>query len=302
MIVVNDLQKNYQKKEAVKGISFSVGKGETYAILGHNGAGKSTVLNILSTRLSGYRGKVYMAGYELGKQDLEIKGCLGVVFQEGVLDDGLTAEENLYVRGKLYGMKKDVLLKRINLVAKLTGIADFCDKPYGKLSGGQKRRCDIARALLPMPKILLLDEPTTGLDPKMRRDIWNTIHLIKQHTEATLILTTHYMEEAGSADRIAIMQEGSIVAEGTPMDLKQWFSRDELWLFSYQKEELKKILQYKKIPFREKNQGLVVPINNTKSALPILDSCIGLVAEFEVLRGTMDDVYLSITEGGRKNV
>lgn len=302
MIIVKDLRKTYKDHEAVKGISFSVEKGEIFGILGPNGAGKSTILNILSTRLSGYTGDVYLAGYKLGKQNQEIKRHLGIVFQEGMLDEGLTVEENLQVRGRMYGFSKVVLCHRIRQVSELTGISSFIHRPYGKLSGGQRRRCDIARALLPKPKILLLDEPTTGLDPKMRQEIWDTIHQIKHQTEATLILTTHYMEEASCADRIVIMKEGNIIARGTPMELKNRFSRDELWLFSQKKEAIKRLLRYKQIQFEEKGEGIVIPLIGTKSALPILEYCKGLFTEFEVVRGTLDDVYLSIMEGGEKYV
>ncbi len=302
MIVVKDLRKTYKDHEAVRGISFSVEKGEIFGILGPNGAGKSTILNILSTRLSGYTGEVYMAGYKLGKQNQEIKRHLGIVFQEGMLDEGLTVEENLHVRGKLYGLSQIILKHRIKQVSQLTGINGFMNRPYGKLSGGQKRRCDIARALLPMPKILLLDEPTTGLDPKMRQEIWNTIHQIKRQTEVTLILTTHYMEEATCADKIMLMKAGNVVAYGTPMELKKRFSRDELWLFSQKKDAIRKVLRYKKILFEEKGGGIVISLKDTKSALPILECCKGMFAEFEVVRGTMDNVYLSIMEEGGKNV
>ncbi len=302
MIVVKDLRKTYKDHEAVKGISFSVEKGEIFAVLGPNGAGKSTTLNILSTRLSGYTGEAYLAGYKLGKQNREIKKHLGIVFQEGMLDEDLAVEENLHVRGKLYGLSNITLQHRISRVAELTGISAFLHRPYGKLSGGQKRRCDIARALLPLPKILLLDEPTTGLDPKMRQEIWNTVHQIKRQTEVTLILTTHYMEEATCADKIMIMKAGNVVAYGTPMELKKRFSRDELWLFSQKKEALKRVLRYKKILFEEKGAGIVISLKDTKSALPILEYCKGMFTDFEVLRGTMDGVYLSIMEEGEKNV
>lgn len=302
MVSVRNLRKKYKNHEVLRGIDFDIKSGELYAILGPNGAGKSTTLNILSTRLAGFRGEVTIDGLRLGLEDREIKKRLGVVFQEGLLDDALTVEENLRLRGGLYGLKSLPLHERIRRVSNITGIEEFLHRPYGRLSGGQRRRCDIARALLTFPKLLLLDEPTTGLDPKMRQELWDTIHSVREETDVTIILTTHYMEEATNANRIAIMKNGKIIIQGTPVQLKEQFSKDSLVLFSKQKDALKYILQYKGISYREIEQGVRIPLRTTKEAIPILESCRGRFQQFEVVRGNMEDVYLAVLEHWRTDV
>lgn len=296
IICVKDLWKSYHGKEAVKGINFSIKTGQFFALLGPNGAGKSSTVNILCTSIKPDNGTVIIDGLKLGSRDFEIRKKIGVVFQNGVLDELLTVEENLYTRGRFYGLKGYSLKQRMKETANLTGIEDLLDRPYGKLSGGQKRRCDIARALLHLPKILLLDEPTTGLDPKMRSSIWETIHAIKERTGMTLFLTTHYMEEAAKADHIVILKSGQIALEGTPDDLKKRFSKDNLFLFSQRCELLKGILDRKKIVYEQRKSGLRIPLSNTLDALSILELCRGRFDAFEVQRGSMDDAYLSVIE------
>ena len=296
MIVVNNLKKSYHGKEAVRGISFSVKKGQFFALLGPNGAGKSTAVNILCTSIKPDSGLVLIDGLKAGCRDFEIRKRIGVVFQNGVLDELLSVEENLYTRGRFYGLRGFALKQRIQETAVLTGISDFLNRPYGKLSGGQKRRCDIARALLHHPKLLLLDEPTTGLDPKMRTAIWDTIYTIKNKTDMTLLLTTHYMEEAAKADHIVILKKGQIALEGTPDVLKKRFSRDNLFLFSNRCELLKGILERKGIVYEQEKEGVRIPLSATLDALPILEACSGRFSSFEVQKGSMDDAYLSVVE------
>ena len=296
MIVVNNLKKSYHGKEVVRGISFSVKKGQFFALLGPNGAGKSTAVNILCTSIKPDSGLVLIDGLKAGCRDFEIRKRIGVVFQNGVLDELLSVEENLYTRGRFYGLRGFALKQRIQETAVLTGISDFLNRPYGKLSGGQKRRCDIARALLHHPKLLLLDEPTTGLDPKMRTAIWDTIYTIKNKTDMTLLLTTHYMEEAAKADHIVILKKGQIVLEGTPDVLKKRFSRDNLFLFSNRCELLKGILERKGIVYEQEKEGVRIPLSATLDALPILEACSGRFSSFEVQKGSMDDAYLSVVE------
>ena len=296
IICVKELWKSYHGKEAVKGIDFSVKRGQFFALLGPNGAGKSSTVNILCTSIKPDSGTVMIDGLKLGSRNFEIRKKIGVVFQNGVLDELLTVEENLYTRGRFYGLKGYPLKQRIKETASLTGIADLLDRPYGKLSGGQKRRCDIARALLHQPKILLLDEPTTGLDPKIRSAIWDTIYAIKDRTGMTLFLTTHYMEEAAKADHIVILKSGQIALEGTPYDLKKRFSKDNLFLFSHRCELLKGILNRKGIAYEQRENGLRIPLSHTLDALPVLEACRGRFTDFEVQRGSMDDAYLSVIE------
>lgn len=294
--MVNNLKKSYHGKEVVRGISFSVKKGQFFALLGPNGAGKSTAVNILCTSIKPDSGLVLIDGLKAGCRDFEIRKRIGVVFQNGVLDELLSVEENLYTRGRFYGLRGFALKQRIQETAVLTGISDFLNRPYGKLSGGQKRRCDIARALLHHPKLLLLDEPTTGLDPKMRTAIWDTIYTIKNKTDMTLLLTTHYMEEAAKADHIVILKKGQIVLEGTPDVLKKRFSRDNLFLFSNRCELLKGILERKGIVYEQEKEGVRIPLSATLDALPILEACSGRFSSFEVQKGSMDDAYLSVVE------
>ena len=296
IISVKDLKKCYQGKEAIKGISFAVKKGQFFALLGPNGAGKSTTVNILCTSIRADSGLVMIDGLKAGCRDFEIRKRIGVVFQNGVLDELLTVEENLQTRGRFYGLRGFVLRNRIREIAGMTGITDLLNRPYGKLSGGQKRRCDIARALLHQPKLLLLDEPTTGLDPKMRTAIWDTIYTIKNKTGMTLLLTTHYMEEAARADHIVILKKGRIALEGTPDTLKKRFSKDNLFLFSNRCEQLVGILERRGIVYEQKNEGIRISLSNTMEALPILEICNGRFNNFEVQRGSMDEAYLSVVE------
>ena len=301
IIYVKDLKKSYHGKEAVKGISFFVKRGQFFALLGPNGAGKSTTVNILCTSIRPDNGILRIDGLKIGREDFEIRNRIGVVFQNGVLDELLTVEENLYTRGRFYGLKGYALKQRIKETASLTGIWEFLDRPYGKLSGGQKRRCDIARALLHLPKILILDEPTTGLDPKMRAAIWDTIYTIQKKTGMTLFLTTHYMEEAARADHIVILKNGQIALEGTPDILKKRFSKDNLFLFSNRCELLRGILDRNGIAYSQKVNGLEILLANTLDALPVLELCRGRYSDFEVHRGSLDDAYLSVMEGEYKH-
>jgi len=297
-IEIRDLYKSYRGKEAVKGVSFTVKKGEFLALLGPNGAGKSSIINILCTCLKADGGSVLVDGLKVGYQDFEIRKKIGVVFQNGVLDDLLTVEENLYTRGRFYGYRKDEIERRIASIAEMTGISEFLTRPYAKLSGGQKRRCDIARALLHFPKILLLDEPTTGLDPQMRAAIWKTIFTIKEKTDMTILLTTHYMEESSGADKIIILKDGKILVKSTPDRIKEMYAADSLVLFSESPALLRGILDRKGIRYAAKGEGIEIALKRTNDALPILELCRGRYSGFEVLRGSMDDAYLKVIERG----
>ncbi|MBQ8591347.1 MAG: ABC transporter ATP-binding protein [Lachnospiraceae bacterium] len=302
IVQVKNLKKSYRGQEAVRGISFQVNKGQLFALLGPNGAGKTTTINILCSCVKADSGSILVDGLKLGHQNQEICRKMGVVFQNGILDDLLTIEENLSIRGRFYGLRGKILQDRTKEIARMTGIYDFLDRPYGKLSGGQRRRCDIARALIHFPKILLLDEPTTGLDPKMRSAIWGTIDAIKAETDMTILLTTHYMEEAAKADNIVIMQNGEIAVQSTPMLLKEHFSQDSLVMFAKSLCPLKNILDTKGIQYRQKGNGLEVPLTKTLDALPLLELCRDRYVGFEVLRGNMDDAYLSVIERGSGHV
>ena len=231
IIEVKGLKKSFGTTEVVKGIDFSVEKGSLFAFLGTNGAGKSTTINMLTTLLKKTEGSVLINGFELGKDDLKIKESIGVVFQNSVLDDLLTVKENLYFRGSLYSLNKNDLKNRISNAVEITDCGEFLNKKYGKLSGGQRRRADIASALINQPKVLFLDEPTTGLDPTTRLSIWNNISYMQKDLGMTVFLTTHYMEEASKADDICIISKGEIIEKGTPISLKEKYTVDLLKIY-----------------------------------------------------------------------
>lgn len=228
IIEVNGLKKSYKDVKAVKGIDFYVNEGSLFAFLGPNGAGKSTTIDMLCTFLKPDSGKIKIGYYEIGKDDEKIKSLIGVVFQDSVLDELLTVKENLKTRSKFYNMSKSEFEKNLAEVAKATEIEGFLNRQYKKLSGGQRRRVDIARALINKPKILFLDEPTTGLDPKTRRKVWDMIKELQTKNNMTVFLTTHYMEEAAVADYIIVMDQGLIAAEGTTDELKEKYAKDKM--------------------------------------------------------------------------
>ena len=296
IIEVKKLYKSYRGVEAVRGVDITVKKGQFLALLGPNGAGKSSVINILCTSLKADKGSVMVDGLKVGYQDFEIRKRIGVVFQNGVLDDLLTVEENLYTRGRFYGYRGYEMQSRIAQTAGMTGIADLLNRPYGKLSGGQKRRCDIARALLHSPKILLLDEPTTGLDPQMRKGVWDTVFTIKQKTGMTILLTTHYMEEAAKADEIVIMKDGRVLLKSSPDKIKSMYAQDSLVLFSDKPDMLQVMLSRRGMRYRMRGEGIEIPLKKTTDALAILEFCRGRYSDFEVQRGSMDDAYLKVME------
>ena len=228
IVEVTGLVKRYGELTAVDGISFSVPEGSLFAFLGPNGAGKTTTINVICTGLDKDAGEVRINGFEVGKQDDEVRRSIGVVFQHSVLDNLLTVRENLEVRGSFYRIGEAALKKRIASLSEAVGLEDFIDRRYGTLSGGQRRRADVARALVNTPRVLFLDEPTTGLDPQTRLKVWSSLHEMQGREKMTVFLTTHYMEEAATADDVAIIDHGRIVAQGTPAALKDRYSQDSL--------------------------------------------------------------------------
>lgn len=297
VIRVEHLKKYFNEVKAVDDISFSVEKGELFGFLGVNGAGKSTTINMLCTLFSPTSGEVKICGYELGKHNEQIKRHIGVVYQNNCLDKLLTVKENLLLRGSLYETDKKKLLRNMENICEVLELNEIMKRPYGKLSGGQKRRCEIATALLHTPDILFLDEPTTGLDPATRESVWSTLKKLQKEMDMTVFLTTHYMEEAARASHIAIMDKGHLVQYGTPFSLKEQFAKDKLLLVPREesKAQLQQLLDEKSITFKKKEERLSIPISNTMSALPLLEEISSLIEGFEVIQGTMDDVFLQIT-------
>lgn len=295
IIEVKGLKKAFAGSEVVKGIDFNVGKGELFAFLGTNGAGKSTTINMLTTLLKKTDGTVLINGFELGKDDLKIKESIGVVFQNSVLDDLLTVKENLDFKGSLYSLNKVDLKKRISNAIEITECGNFLNKKYGKLSGGQRRRVDIASALINKPKVLFLDEPTTGLDPSTRLSIWNNISYMQKDLGMTVFLTTHYMEEAAKADNICIINKGKIIEKGTPISLKEKYTFDILKIY-FPNEKIINFLNLNKIKHNFENDKIIIKINSYNETIELLNSIKNEVKSFEVIKGDMDDVFINITE------
>jgi multidrug/hemolysin transport system ATP-binding protein len=295
IIEVEGLHKSYGSIKAVNGLDFYVEKGKLFAFLGPNGAGKSTTIDIICTFLKSDSGRVTLDGFTLGKDDTEIRKIIGAVFQDGVLDELLTVEENLKIRGGFYGLKGKKLREAVIKTAEATGITEILKRPYGKLSGGQRRRCDIARALINTPKILFLDEPTTGLDPQTRRYVWDTITSIREKNDMTVFLTTHYMEEAASADYVIVIDKGEISAKGTPSELKEKYSYDRLVISSRKTAELEELIKNRGLACSVVADTVTLPLSTTLDSLPIIDGCRDLIESFEVIKGTMDDAFITIT-------
>jgi multidrug/hemolysin transport system ATP-binding protein len=295
VIEVKGLHKFYGNIHAVKGIDFYVEKGKVFAFLGPNGAGKSTTIDIICTFLKQDEGEVLVYGNKLGEKDDEIRSIIGAVFQDGLLDGLLTIEENLQIRGAFYGLRGSKLKQAIVEVAEVTEIKDLLKRQYKNLSGGQRRRCDIARALINTPKILFLDEPTTGLDPQTRKMVWETISTLQKKTKMTIFLTTHYMEEAANADYVIVIDNGIIAAKGTPAELKENYSCDKLIISSKHIEKIETILLQEAIEYEKIANQLIIKIGSTLESLAIIDKCRPDISGFEVIRGTMDDAFIGIT-------
>ena len=293
-VEASGLKKFYREVKAVKGIDLKIERGELFGFLGVNGAGKSTAINMLCTLLKPTAGEAKICGYRLGREDGQIRQSIGVVYQNNCLDERLTVKENLMIRGTLYEDRSRVR-KALLEISGMLGLEDIFDKRFGRLSGGQKRRCEIARALLNRPRVLFLDEPTTGLDPATRKAVWDSIKLLRKEQNMTIFLTTHYMEEAAKASHIAILDEGRILEYGTPFSLKEKYAADIVKLYPGNREAVKRILEGKNICYQEKEDMLTMKISDSLQACPVLEALKEHIAGFEVLQGSMDDVFLTVT-------
>lgn len=297
-IRVQHLKKYYKDVRAVDDISFSVARGEFFGFLGVNGAGKSTTINMLCTLQKPTDGEAWVNGLELGRENEDIKKHIGVVYQGNCLDKMLTVKENLLLRGSLYEPDSHKLKKNLAYVTEILGLGDVLSRPFGKLSGGQKRRCEIARALMHTPEILFLDEPTTGLDPATRKSVWKTVHTLQKEMNMTVFLTTHYMEEAAKADHIGIMSRGHFVEYGTPFSLKETYAKDKLYLIPKKNnwQEVQDCLTEHGLAYSKTEESILLKIDSTMSALPLLEEMRKMLQGFEVIQGTMDDVFLNVTK------
>ena len=295
IIEVEHLQKSYKKVQAVKDVSFFVEKGGLFAFLGPNGAGKSTTINTICTFLKPDAGKVWVNGHELGKEDERIRMDIGTVFQESLLDELLTVRENLELRGGLYGLKGAELKKAVERAVKWSETEEIIKRPYGKLSGGQKRRCDIGRALIHTPKILFLDEPTTGLDPQTRKSVWNTVKRLQKEEGMTVFLTTHYMEEAEDADYVVVIDDGKVAAKGTPFTLKESYTSDKMKVKCRDGKQAANFFKENGIRYKEVADYIEVRGRTTKEFIPLLQKMQENILDYTVEKGSMDDVFLNIT-------
>ncbi len=299
IIEIERLSKHFDHVVAVDNISFSVMQGELFAFLGTNGAGKSTTINMICTLLKKTSGTIRVDGFDTEKDAAAVRRCLGVVFQNNVLDDLLTVSDNLKTRARFQGLHGNRLSSRLDEIRTAFELTDIWKRPFGKLSGGQKRKCEIARAILCEPKVLILDEPTTGLDPQTRTLIWNLIRKMQVQREMTVFLTTHYMEEAAAADHVVILEKGNICAHGTPDTLKNQYGKDTLRLrFADMDDGLRKL---KAMGYQPKQNAdrTIIPVQDCQEALKIINSLDNFI-DFELIKGSMDDVFLAAT--GRMEV
>lgn len=291
IIEIENLSKRFKDVKAVSDLSFSVKKGELFAFLGINGAGKSTTISIICNQLKKDSGKIVIDGVDIDKNSKSINSKLGVVFQASVLDGFLTVYDNLKNRAALYGIYGKEFEKRLDELSDILNFKDLLKRSVKKLSGGQRRKIDIARALFHHPKILILDEPTTGLDPQTRKNIWNVINKLRKEEQITVLLTTHYMEEAADADYVVIIDSGKKVASGTPLELKNKYTGDFITLYNVKEEDVVKL----GFPYEVIRDAYRIAIPDTKTASDLIIEHQDIFNDFEITKGKMDDVFLQVT-------
>ncbi len=301
-VIIEDLVKSYNEVKAVNGISFRVARGSLFAFLGVNGAGKSTTINILCSILKKDSGKVYVNGYDLDTQAAFIRNETGIVFQTSVLDMGLTVKQNLEIRASFYSMSKEEKKKTVDSIVQMLELQPILNRTVKNLSGGQMRRVDIARAMVHRPKLLILDEPTTGLDPKTRLNVWALIDRIRTETGMTVFLTTHYLEEAEKATEVVIMDKGNIIAHGSPNELKNLYSSDNVVCYRSQDDAFEERLKKdgRIFSYDAEHKAYKIAIKNTLDAKKTIADYDEYLSDIEIIKGTMDDVFLNVT--GYKDV
>lgn len=291
IIEIKNLNKRFGDIKAVNDLSFNVKEGELFAFLGVNGAGKSTTINILCGQLAKDSGTVTVGGVSTDNNLEQIKSEIGVVFQDCMLDKMLTVRDNLSSRAALYGITGKSLENRLNEISSLLDLSDLMKRKVSKLSGGQRRRVDIARALLHRPKLLVLDEPTTGLDPQTRKNLWSVIEKLRREENMTVLLTTHYMEEAAPSDYVVIIDSGKIVARGTPLELKNKYTGDFVTIYGINEEQAKAF----SLPYTKVRDGYKISVSNTAQATELIIKNPRLFRDYEITKGGMDDVFLAVT-------
>lgn len=291
IIKISNLCKSYGEVKAVQDLSFKVKKGELFAFLGVNGAGKSTTISIMCSALSKDSGTVIINGNNIENESIEIKRALGVVFQSSVLDKSLTVIDNLRSRASVYGIHGKEFEKKVGQLCALLDFKSILKRKVGALSGGQRRKIDVARALIHSPSILILDEPTTGLDPQTRAMLWSVIEKLRKQEQMTVFLTTHYMEEATDADYVVILDNGKIVAEGTPIELKNKYAHDTVIAYGVIEERAKQT----GLPYEKIGNAFRFSVENTQKATELLNKYPLVFSDYEVIKGKMDTVFLAVT-------
>lgn len=291
IIKINNLYKSFGDVKAVNGLNFKVKKGELFAFLGINGAGKSTTIGMICGNLNIDKGSINVCGYDVSTDIGKIKHLIGVVFQDTVLDKSLSVYDNLKYRAGLYGIVGNDFVNRFNELDKLFELKNIKNQQLGKLSGGQRRKVDIARSIIHKPEILILDEPTTGLDPGTRKKIWTIIEKLRKDYKMTIFLTTHYMEETADADYIVILDRGKIVAEGTSIDLKNKYASDVIYLYNTDEELVKKL----NLPYKKIKNSYKLNIKSSKEATDLIVKNKEVFQDYEIIKGNMDDVFLEAT-------
>jgi ABC-2 type transport system ATP-binding protein len=296
-ISVSGLTKRYGDFEAVKGVSFEVGAAEVFGFLGPNGAGKSTTINMLCTLTKPTAGEGRVAGHDIVTERDDVRRNIGLVFQDPTLDGYLTAAQNLKLHAELYGVPSELVAPRMEQVLRMVGLWDRKDGPVRTFSGGMRRRLEIARGLMHSPRVLFLDEPTIGLDPQTRRSIWSYIRELQEHEEITIFMTTHYMDEAEWCDRIAIMDQGEIVALDSPETLKAGVGTDRITIQTDDNDAAMLALRERFGVEPQILEGAVsFGVAGGEQFVPRLFAELDLpIRGVSVSRPTLDDVFMSFT-------
>jgi ABC-2 type transport system ATP-binding protein len=300
MVTTNSIEvKNFTKKfgsfTAVDNISFDVEQGTIFAFLGPNGAGKSTTINTLCTIHDKTYGELRINGNDVSLQKDKVRNDIGIVFQESTLDGKLTVEENLKLHCDFYNVPRSEVKKRIDFVLDLVDIMNWKKAPVESLSGGMKRRVEIARGLVHFPKVLFLDEPTTGLDPQTRANVWDYIHELQKQKNITIFLTTHYMEEAEICNKIAIIDHGKIVAHDTPYNLKKKYTSVTMKIKTSNRENLVQYLEEQMLRFKQDDGQTIVYATDVRKVMGIILAFKNTIEDIEVTKGTLNDVFIAIT-------
>lgn len=295
IIQVKNFTKRYGDFIAVNDISFQVDEGSVFAFLGPNGAGKSTTINTLCTIFEKTTGSLLIDGKDVSDQKSEVRAAIGVVFQDSTLDAKMTIEENLKMHSVFYNIPKREVEERIQFVLELVDLVNERKKMVSALSGGMKRRVEIARGLMHYPKVLFLDEPTTGLDPQTRAHIWEYIIKLQKERNITIFLTTHYMEEAEICDKVAIIDGGVIVAHDTPYALKKKYTKDTAYINTNNEAELENLLVKHQLNYKKKDGYYRVEAEDLSGLLEVLSIHKDNITNIEIKKGTFNDVFLEIT-------